>query len=130
LIGLDTFFARIVLVDPRTKIAWLKLGKGEQQIGQIAFGIDDDRGNAVDRGLLQHRDAQARLPAPGHADADGVRDQVLGVVEDQLIGRRLGGKIVSPPQVENAELLKILHRGRIVTNARSPAREVAGDRGG
>ena len=71
----------------RGEILGRELRKREQQIAEIALGIDDDRGDAVDGRFFEQRQAEARLAAAGHADADGVRGQVLRVVEQQFIGR-------------------------------------------
>ena len=75
--GVDALLARVVLVDPRPKSSGARFGKRQQQVGEVALGVDDDRGDAVDRGLFEQRDAQAGLAAAGHADADGVGDEVL-----------------------------------------------------
>jgi hypothetical protein len=77
-------------------------GEVEQEIGKIAFGIDDDGGDAIDGGFLKQADAEAGLAAAGHADADGVGDQVLGIEEKEAI--------VLFAEIEYAELFKILHR--------------------
>ena len=46
-----------------------EIGKGQQQVAEVALGVDRDRGDAVDRRFLEQRDAQAGLAAAGHADA-------------------------------------------------------------
>ena len=61
-----------------------ELRKREQQIAEVALGIDRDRRDAVERRLFQQRQAEPRLAAAGHADADGVRREVLAVVEQRL----------------------------------------------
>jgi hypothetical protein len=55
------------------------------QVAEIALRIDRERGNAVDRGFFEQREAEARLAAAGHADADRVRRQILRVVEQRRI---------------------------------------------
>ncbi len=59
------------------KSAGREIGERQQQVAEVALGVDDEGRDAVDRGLLEQRDAQAGLAAAGHADADRVRGQVL-----------------------------------------------------
>ena len=99
--------ARVVLVDPRPEVFRLEPGEREQQVGEIALGIDDDGRDAVDGRFLDQRQAQAGLAAAGHADADRVGDQVLRVVEDQAVLRLLLLPVIGPAQVEDAQLLEI-----------------------
>ena len=99
---------RLVGIDPGREVLGAQLGKGEQQVGEVALGIDGDRRDAVDRRLFEQRQAQAGLAAAGHADADGVRRQVLRVVEQRA--RRLALRavqVVAPAEVEDAELLEV-----------------------
>ncbi len=86
-----------------------QLGEPQQQVAQVPLGVDGDRRDAVDRRLLQERDPQPRLAAAGHAHADGVRRQVLRIVE-QL------GRARSP-----AGPRRIPCRGRTGRASRSPA---------
>jgi hypothetical protein len=76
---------RLCRVDPGTEVRRAQLGKVEQQIAQVALGIDGDGGDAIDGGLFEERDAQTRLATARHADANGMGGQVLRVVEGQLI---------------------------------------------
>ena len=70
-------FARI---DPRREVFGAQLRKGQQQIAEVAFGVDGDSRHAIDRGFFEQRQAQTGLPAAGHADADRVRGQVARVI--------------------------------------------------
>src|SRR5262249_20076746 len=105
----QSLIARVVLIDPGAKIRRLQIGEREQQVGEIALGIDDDRRDAVDRGLLQQSDAEAGLPAARHADTNGMRHQVFGVVQQQIILALLTFQVVLSAQVEDAQLFVILH---------------------
>jgi phosphoserine aminotransferase len=67
-------------LDPRREVFRREVRKRQQQITQITFGIDDDRGNVIDRGFLEEIDAQSGLAAAGHAHADGVRYEIFRVV--------------------------------------------------
>ena len=95
---------RLARVHPGLEVRGLQVRKRQQQVADVALGVDGDGRHAVDGGLLQQRQAQARLAAAGHADADGVGGQVPGVVE-QFIAERLGLRVVFPAEVEDAELL-------------------------
>ena len=100
---------RFALVDPRPKVARLELGKRQQQVAEVALGIDRDRRDAVERRLFQQRQAQPRLAAAGHADANGVRREILAVVEQRL-GRRFARRqIVRPAEIERAGLVDVSH---------------------
>ena len=77
----------ILLVDPRREVLGGQIGKRQQQIADVTLGIDDEGGNAVDRGFFDERQTQAGLAAAGHADAHRVRDQILGVVQQEIVTR-------------------------------------------
>ena len=87
-------------------------GNVSSRLPEVPLGIDRDRRDAVDRRLFQQRQAQARLAAAGHADANRVRRQVLGVVQQRLGLLRARGQIVFPAQIEHAQLFEILHRAK------------------
>ena len=94
------------------KSAGARFGKRQQQVAQVALGIDGDRRDAVDGRFFEQREAQARLAAAGHADADGVRGQILRVVQQQLVAQLLRRRVEFTAQVEDAELLEVRHRDR------------------
>jgi hypothetical protein len=105
--GLEALLPRVVLVDPRQEILGTQLGEGEHQIGEVALGIDDEGGDAVDRSLLEQGEAEAGLAAARHAHAHRVGDQVLRVVQHEP-GRRLPRRqIPGASEVEDAELLEV-----------------------
>ena len=68
---------------PTAEVLGRQFREGQQQVGEVALRVNDDRRDAVDRGLLEQREAQAGLSAAGHADADGVGDKVLRVVQER-----------------------------------------------
>jgi hypothetical protein len=103
----EVLAARVVLVDPGAEVVGLEAGEGEEQIGEVALGIDEDGRDAVDGRLLDERQAEAGLAAAGHAHADRVGDQVLRVVEDEAVLRFLLLPVVGPAQVEDAQLLEV-----------------------
>ena len=75
--GGKVFLLGIFFVYPGGEVFGFQIGKGEQQITEVAFGIDDDRGDAIDRGLFKQRDTQPSLATAGHADANRVSHQIF-----------------------------------------------------
>ena len=96
---------RLALVDPGPEVGGAQVREGQQEIREVALRVDRDRRHAVERRLLDQVDAEAGLAAPGHAHADRVRDQVLGVVEERLGGTRLLRQVVGRAEIELPELL-------------------------
>ena len=70
------------------KSAGDRRGKGEQEVAEIAFRIDRDDGDAVDRRFFDQVDAETGLAAAGHAGDHGVRDEIRRIVEKRC--RRCG----------------------------------------
>ena len=92
---------RVVGVEPLGEITRREVGELKQEVRQVALGVDDDGGDAVDGRLLEQRDAQAGLARAGHADDDAVGREVAGVVHDVLVGLDgLGGEVVLAAEVE------------------------------
>ena len=108
-VGRGARLGGVVLVDPRPEVLRAQGREREQQVGEVALGVDHDRGDAVDRGLLDDADAQAGLAGAGHADADGVRGQVLRVVEDIAVAQRLALDVVRLAEVEAPKSLDLVH---------------------
>ena len=118
-------------VDPGREVGGRQVGEGQQEVAEIALGVDQDRRHAVDRRLLQEVDAQAGLAAARHADADGVRDEVRGVVEHELLAR-LAVRPDRPAEIQDAELLEVDHGGtmaRPVSPSQPPHHRVRITRG-
>ncbi len=122
LVRRDAGLGRIVLVDPGPEILRSQGGEREHEIGQVALGVDHDRRHAVDRGFLDDTHAEPRLPGAGHADADGVRGQILRVVEDVSVTRLLALDVVRLAEVEAPKSFDLVHS---VGHSASP-RSVAG----
>jgi hypothetical protein len=57
----------------------------QQQVGQVALGIDDDGGNAVQGGFFQQANAQASLAGAGHTRHHGMGGQISGVIVERLV---------------------------------------------
>ena len=92
-------------LEPRQEVGRGKVGKREQHVGEVALGIDDQRGDAVDRRLLDEADEQPCLAAAGHADADGMRGKPLGIHEHGFARGRPPVGIDLLTEVEDTEPL-------------------------
>ncbi len=108
-VGRGAGLGGVVLVDPRAEVLRAQRREGEHEIGQVALGVDHDRRHAVERCLLDDADAQPRLARAGHADAHGVRGQILRVVEDVAVLQRLGLDVVRLAEVEAPKSFDLIH---------------------
>jgi hypothetical protein len=113
LVDADGLAACLFGVDPGSEVFGTQLGEGEQQIAEVALGIDNEAGHAVDECFFEQGEGEAGLAGAGHADAGGVGGEVLGVVEDEVVGNRLGGGVEAFAEVEGAEPFVVVH-GRSV----------------
>src|SRR6185436_637445 len=82
-----------------------------QQVGEIALRIDGEHGHAVDRRLLDEPDPEPRLAAARHADAHGVGDEILRVVEHEIGPPRARGEVLLSSEIEDAQLLVVRRHG-------------------
>ena len=101
-VGGLVFFGSVVLVDPGTEGVGGEVWEGEEEVGDIAFGVDDDGGDAVEGGFFEEGEAEAGFAAAGHAEDDAVGDEVFGVVEEELVLGGFGGDVVGAAEVEGA----------------------------
>jgi len=91
--------------QPGEEVARCQLGKRQQHVGEVALGIDDERRDAVERRLLDEPDEEAGLAAAGHADADGVRREPLGVHQEWLRRRPARPLVHLLSEIEDAQAL-------------------------
>jgi hypothetical protein len=104
---------RVLLVEPVLEVLGVEIGEVEKQIREIALGVNDDRGNAVDGCLFEEVDAQAGLARAGHADDHAVRGQIAGVVHDVFVRQHFVlAEVVLAPQVKAGGLFDIEGHGR------------------
>jgi hypothetical protein len=73
-----------VRVHPRREILGAEVGKEKEEIGHVAFGIQNEKRNVGEERLLEQVDAETGLPAAGHSNADPVRDEIAAVVEKRF----------------------------------------------
>ena len=111
---------RLVLVDPRPELRRRELRERQQEVAQIAFRVNRDDRDAIDRCLFDEREAQARLAAAGHADADGVGHEVARVVEHHLVERVPACHVVAAPEIEKTELFIVLHTRMLILRLAHP----------
>ena len=77
--------AGLVGRNPGRKVLRAQVGEMQPDVGQVALGVNEQRGHLAQRGFLQQGDGQARLARTGHAHDERVGGQVVGVVEDGLV---------------------------------------------
>ncbi len=109
--------ASLVFVDPGPKLTRRQLRERQEQVAEVALRVDGNHRHAVDGGLFDERQAEPGLAAAGHPDADGVRDEVARIVEHRLVERAAGRHVVPASEIEEAELLEVLHRGMVAVNS-------------
>ena len=109
-VGAAVVSRRFLLVDPGPEVRRIQVRKRQEQIAEISLGIDRDHRDRVDQRFLDDRDPESRLAAAGHADADGVGGEVLGVVEDRGVEDLAGLEIELATEIEEADLLGDLRR--------------------
>ena len=100
---------RLVFVYPGPEVRRGEVRERQEEVAEVALRIDHDRRNAIDRGLLQQVDADARLAAAGHADAHGMRDEIRRVVQQVSRLGGLRGRVDRAPKIEESELLVVWH---------------------
>src|SRR6185503_1873571 len=105
-VGSAALPSRVALVDPGPEGGGPQLGEGEEEVAEVALGIDHQRGDAVKRRLLEEAQAEAGLSAARHAHAYRMGDEILGVVEEEPIGGLLGSEVVEAAEIEDAELFE------------------------
>ena len=101
---------RLVLVDPRPEILRRRaLGNVSSRLPRSPFGSMAITGTPSIAASSMSDEAEAGLAAAGHADADRVGDEIARVVEDRLSRAVLVVEVVLATEIEEAELLEILH---------------------
>ena len=106
LLDTDSLFLGLGGIEPGLEIARGQVGKGQQQVGHIALGIDDQRRDIVHDRLLDQADTETGLATAGHADDHPVGGEIL-VLKEERRGWGLsaaGGEVDLAPEVEQAKL--------------------------
>ena len=98
---------RFAGINPRCEIRRGEIGKRQEEIPEIALRVDGQHGDAVDGRFLDQRDPESRLAAPGHADDDGVRQEIAGVIEEEIVEARARAEVELLAEIEESELLVI-----------------------
>ena len=70
-------------VDPGAEVRRGEVGELEKEVGEVAFGVDEDGGDAVDGRLLHHREGEAGLAGARHAHDHRVGREVLRIVHQE-----------------------------------------------
>jgi len=103
----------LIRINPRLEILGRKLWECQEEIAEIAFGIDRDGRDTVDCRLLEQGNAESRLAAAGHADTDCVRRQILRIVQHGAVGGPALRKVVFATKVKCSELF-VIHQLLVV----------------
>ena len=109
----------LIVVDPGPEVRRRERRERQQQIAEVPLGIDGNHRHTVDRGFFDERQAQAGLAAACHSDANGMRDEIARVVENEVVETLPRSNVVFSSQIKKAELLEILHP-LIVIGIRGP----------
>ena len=67
-------------VDPGLEVSRGEGGEVEEGVGDVAFGVNHQRGDALKGGFFKQADAQASFAGASHADDNSVGGEVGGVV--------------------------------------------------
>ncbi len=54
-------------------------------VGEVALGVNEDGGDALERGFFQQDDAQTGFTRPGHTNDDAMGNQVLGIIKSEFV---------------------------------------------
>jgi hypothetical protein len=76
--------------------------EGQEKVGHIPLGVQDQDGDALQEHFFQQDGAQAGLAGPGHPQDDGVGGEVARGIEDRSVGNGAGRQVVFTAQVEIA----------------------------
>ncbi len=109
LVGRDLFARGFVFIHPGAEVGGGELGEGEQEVAHVAFGINDESGDAVNGGFLDDANAEAGFAGAGHADADGVGGEVFGFIQEGFVGGGESFGIVAAAQIKHAQFLEVGH---------------------
>ena len=87
-------------VDPGLEVCGGEVGEVEEGVGDVAFGVNHQRGDTLQGGFFEQADAQPGFAGAGHADDDGVGGEVGGVVEEGFARGFGEGGVVAATEVE------------------------------
>ncbi len=133
----DAGLLGVALVDPGAEVGGRQLGEQQEQVGQIALGVDEQAGHARREALLDQHDAETGLARTGHAHDHAVRGEVAAREGDGGVRALVGGRVdhgaegqvchpgnVGPGQAGTGG------RGRRVSRSAERRRAGGGHRGG
>lgn len=99
------------MVDPGQEICGAEAGEGEEQVSEVAFGIDADGGNAIDGGFFEECDSESGFSAAGHTGDNGVCGEVSRVIQEWFVRvcGWFGGVLEFVSKKEGSEFFVIVH---------------------
>ena len=75
---------RVIFVDPVIEVLRLQVWEGQQQVGDVAFGVNDDSRDVVNHCFFKQVDAQPRFAAACHANDHRMGGEVARVIIDNI----------------------------------------------
>lgn len=97
-------------VDPGLEVGGGEGGEVKEGVGDVAFGVNHEGGDALEGGFFKQADAQPGFTGASHADDNGVGGEVGGVVEERITRGFGEGGVVAAAEVEGGGCT---HRGRM-----------------
>ena len=101
--------ARLHGVYPRPEVFRGEARERQQQVAKIALGINRDDRDVVHGGFFEETNSQPGLTRARHADDHGMRGEVLGVIEDKLVGILTRRAVNAFTDIEGSKLLEVIH---------------------
>ena len=98
---------RFAGIDPRREVCRARLGNVRRRFSEIALRVDGQTGMPSIAASSMSVMPEPGLAAAGHADADGVGQEIAGVVEDEIVEAGAFLEIELLSEVEESELLVI-----------------------
>src|SRR5690606_2146331 len=86
---------------PRPEVLRTQCGEVQQQVADVALGIEDERRDAGEERLLEQHDTESGLAGAGHADDDTVRREFVRLDLEPLAGR-LALRVQPSTQMQSA----------------------------
>ena len=79
-----TSATRLVGIHPRREVGGREFRKGQQQVAEVALGVNGNDRHAVDRRFFDQPNTQAGFPAARHAGDDPVGHEVGRVIQQRF----------------------------------------------
>ena len=102
----EPFSSGVINIHPGAEIFGTHFLELQQQICHVAFGVNDYHGHLVQCGFFQQNNTQAGLAASRHADTNGMRGQIAGVVEKGAVEQAFSIEVVFSAEIERTKMFR------------------------